>query len=80
MLECKVCGCKFNATEERHYIARDNAVNGSFFGTSEPKIYDAYDCPSCGSQIVVKERKRTASPDELWDLGEDTDEEEQEED
>lgn len=24
MLECKICGCKFNAIEERHYISRDN--------------------------------------------------------
>lgn len=24
MLECKVCGTKFNAIIERHYIARDN--------------------------------------------------------
>lgn len=24
MLECKICGTKFNAIVERHYIARDN--------------------------------------------------------
>lgn len=28
MLECKICGCKFNAVEERHYISRDNGKNG----------------------------------------------------
>ena len=26
MLECKICGCKFNAVEERHYISRDNCT------------------------------------------------------
>ena len=25
MLECKICGTKFNAIIERHYIARDDA-------------------------------------------------------
>jgi hypothetical protein len=28
MLECKICGCKFNAVEERHYISRDNGKSG----------------------------------------------------
>lgn len=35
MLECKICGCKFNAT---------------------------FDCPSCGCQIAVQERKRIYIP------------------
>ena len=26
MLECKICGTKFNAVIERHYLARDNLV------------------------------------------------------
>ena len=28
MLECKICGTKFNAIIERHYIARDNGKTG----------------------------------------------------
>ena len=28
MLECKVCGTKFNAIIERHYLARDNGKTG----------------------------------------------------
>ena len=28
MLECKICGYKFNAVEERHYISRDNGKSG----------------------------------------------------
>lgn len=61
MLECKVCGCKFNANSENHYTARDNEKNGVaavFNSELESKLYDAFDCPSCGSQIVAQERKR----------------------
>lgn len=47
MLECKVCGTKFNAIIERHYLARDNGKTG-----------DAFDCPMCGCQVIAKERKR----------------------
>ena len=28
MLKCKICGTKFPAIEERHYIARDNGKTG----------------------------------------------------
>ena len=28
MLECKICGTKFNAIVERHYLARDNGKTG----------------------------------------------------
>lgn len=31
MLECKICGCKFNAVEERHYISREKRVSSSFW-------------------------------------------------
>ena len=55
MLECKICGCKFNAVEERHYISRDNGKSGlavAFGSEPEEKLYDTFDCPSCGCQIV----------------------------
>lgn len=32
------------------------------FSKDEEKIYDAYDCPMCGSQIIVQERKRNFEP------------------
>lgn len=38
MLECKICGTKFNAIVERHYLARDNGKTGlavAFGSTSE---------------------------------------------
>lgn len=49
MLECKICGCKFNAVEERHYISRDNGKSGlavAFGSEPEEKLYDTFDCPS----------------------------------
>lgn len=65
MLECKVCGCKFNAIIEKHYIARDNGKTGlavAFGSTNEENLYDAFDCPMCGCQVVTKERKRNYTP------------------
>ena len=61
MLECKICGTKFNAVIERHYLARDNGKTGlavAFGSTAEECLYDAFDCPMCGCQVIAKERKR----------------------
>lgn len=65
MLECKVCGTKFNAIIERHYIARDNGKTGlavAFGSTAEESLYDTFDCPMCGCQVIAKERKRDYIP------------------
>ena len=64
MLKCKVCGTEFPAIEERHYIARDNSRTGAVvaFSVDEEKIYDSYDCPMCGSQVIAQERKRIFEP------------------
>ena len=62
MLKCKICGTEFPAIRERHYIARDNGKTGlsSAFGSNdEEKIYDSFDCPMCGCQVVAQSRKRT---------------------
>ena len=64
MLKCKICGTEFSAIKERHYIARDNGKIGlsSAFGSNdEEKIYDSFDCPMCGCQVVAQDRKRTYS-------------------
>lgn len=61
MLKCNVCECEFTPTIVNHYIARDNDVCGfsAGFGThTEPILYDAYDCPQCGSQLICQDRKR----------------------
>ena len=62
MLKCKICGTEFPAIKERHYISRDNGKTGfsSAFGSNdEEKIYDSFDCPICGCQVVAQDRKRT---------------------
>lgn len=77
MLECKICGCKFNAIEERHYISRDNGKIGlavAFSSTNEETLYDSFDCPMCGCQVVAKERKRIYIPNEYC-VEEETDDE-----
>lgn len=64
LLKCNVCSCEFNMIAEKHYIARNNGQVGIAvcFGTSEEEtLYDAFDCPQCGCQHIVQERKRTYS-------------------
>lgn len=64
MLECKICGCKFNAVEERHYISRDNGKSGlavAFGSEPEEKLYDTFDCPSCGCRIAVRNERESIS-------------------
>ena len=62
MLECKVCGCKFNPVKQSHYIVRDNERASSLApvlrSDAEPTLYDAFDCPQCGCQVVAQPRKR----------------------
>ena len=62
MIECKVCGCKFNPAKQDHYIVRDNEKVSSlatvFSGDAEPMLYDAFNCIQCGCQIVAQQRKR----------------------
>ena len=68
MLKCDVCGTEFPAVEEIHYIARENKEIGlsvAVGSTKEEKIFDAYDCPMCGSQVIAKERKRLMEPMDL---------------
>ena len=81
MLKCKICGTEFPAIKERHYIARDNNRTGAVvvFSKDEEKIYDAYDCPLCGSQIIAQERKRNFEPDNICDFSDDECEESEDE-
>ena len=67
MLKCKICGTEFPAIKERRYIARDNSRTGAVavISKDEEKIYDSYDCPMCGSQIIAQERKRILEPERI---------------
>lgn len=60
MLECKICGCLFPATIEKHYVSREETKTGlsTVYENNEVKEYDTFDCPKCGCQNIVQERKR----------------------
>lgn len=60
MIKCKICGCEFVPVIDKHYIAKDNGEFGmsAVFKRTEDNIYDAFDCPSCGCQIIAQGRKR----------------------
>lgn len=59
MIKCKVCGCEFPAVADKRYTVRDNTKTSVVtFAQDEEKLYDAFDCPMCGCQAVVQERKR----------------------
>lgn len=64
MIKCKVCGCEFTPVIDKHYIARDNGESGiaTAFKSTEGKLYDTFDCPACGCQIIAQERKRNYYP------------------
>ena len=51
-MKCKVCGYEFDVNHliDNHYIAQDD--------DAQQKQYDAFDCPHCGCQMIVQERKQ----------------------
>lgn len=80
-LKCNVCGLDFPATMSGHYIARDNGKTGMkvIVGYDEEQLYDAFDCPACGCQLIVQARKRmfaTMAPF-TTSFGDDDDEQDQ---
>ena len=59
-IKCKVCECEFIPEKKEHYISR-NEVNvglSNLVGGMEEKLYDTFDCPQCGCQNIMGERKR----------------------
>lgn len=59
-IKCKVCDCEFNPIIEKHYVSRNAGKSGAItvFSSEEEKLFDTFDCPACGCQVVVQERKR----------------------
>ena len=60
-IKCKVCGNEFSPIVERHYVSRDGGKIGVFDALAskpEEKLYDTFDCPECGCQVIAQERKR----------------------
>lgn len=63
--ECKVCGSKIVARKSERYVVKERVVTGGLSNAlagnyTEPKEYDAFDCPVCGCQFIAKERLRKA--------------------
>lgn len=58
---CKVCGSKIVPRKANRYTVVDrvtaggiaNAMTGTY---TEPEMYDAFDCPVCGCQMIAKKR------------------------
>ena len=60
MTTCKICGRDFPLMAEEHYVARDGEKKGiipALNGQEEATQYDAFDCPHCGCQNIMQERK-----------------------
>lgn len=59
-IKCNVCACEFVPEKDEHYISRDEIKTGlsTIAGGLEEKLYDTFDCPQCGCQMVMQERKR----------------------
>lgn len=63
-IKCKICGCEFPPMIDKHYVARDCTKTGALANLSkiEEKLYDTFDCPNCGCQVIIQERKRESIP------------------
>ena len=69
-IKCRVCGFEWTPTKEDHYIARDDAKAIVFVkDPGEPALYDAWDCPVCGTQFAAYGRKRTFGDDLQGPIG-----------
>lgn len=66
-MKCPICGTEFPAIHERHYVSRNTTKSGivaAFGPTNEPDLFDSFDCPNCGCQVIAQGRKREFEPDE----------------
>lgn len=75
-LKCKICDCEFVPEKKEHYVARTDGKTGvvsMFQSNDETGLFDAFDCPQCGCQVIAQERKRS------FYMGENIKEEETEE-
>ena len=67
MRACQVCGRDFPLIAEEAYVARDvesSGIPAAIVGEVESAWYDAIDCPHCGGQNVLQERKRPLTPED----------------
>lgn len=81
-LKCKICDCEFVPEKKEHYVARTDGKIGvvsMFQSNDETGLFDAFDCPQCGCQVIAQERKRILYMGENVKAEEDEETEEEEE-
>lgn len=66
-LRCKVCGKEFIPKSQERYTAKENESKGgiaaALSGESGPELYDCFDCPQCGCQVVTIRRLERVKDD-----------------
>lgn len=59
---CEVCGYSFQPMIPRHYVALDPELGGLAAAISGKQsgfpLWDAFDCPFCGSQFLAQRRAK----------------------
>lgn len=60
MKTCIVCGRDFPLLAENRYTARENVKTriAALTTGGEESLFDAMDCPHCGCQNILNQRKR----------------------
>ena len=66
-IKCKVCKARFYPSAEHRYTSRDMSSTGisNIMHQDEVELYDSFDCPICGCQMIVQKRKREYRAAEL---------------
>jgi len=54
MIKCKVCGKRFVLKHENKYLITKRGLSILAIGDT---VYECYDCPKCGCQIVANIRE-----------------------
>ena len=55
LTKCQICGMKFLPDKKDVYMVKQAAtLSNVFIGGGD--IFDAIDCPTCGTQILLKTR------------------------
>ena len=57
--ECRVCGYRFTPERENVYTAEEPRSMAEFL-TKPPVRFSAIDCPRCGCQIRLADRRRVS--------------------
>lgn len=50
-MKCKVCGIDITLKKENRYVAKSTDIL-----TGKESLWDCFDCPECGCQIIVGKR------------------------